>query len=141
LDESPLFLTEDQVLAIHDEQIELFGGAMGILSPEGLATAVHAPIQVYLYVPQATLFDLATSYAFSLGKNHAFRDGNKRVASACAIAFLDVNGVNLKCSFTDEMIALVTDQISKEEFSRALEKVSFRKHGLTAFIRKFFQPF
>jgi death-on-curing protein len=87
------------------------------------------PQNACFYGGKTSLFDLAAEYAFSLGKNHAFQDGNKRVAAAAAIAFLDVNGWLVEREFTDEILALVTDRISKAEFSKALEEVSKRKES------------
>ena len=136
--DDPLFLTENQICVIHSEQIELFGGGSGILSPELLSSAVMQPQNLYFYTDNVSLFDIASAYAFFLGKNHAFQDGNKRVGSAAAIAFLDVNGILIRCSFADEMIALVSDEISREEFSNILQRTSFEKGGLTAFIRNLF---
>jgi death-on-curing protein len=85
------------------------------------------PQNAYFYAGKVSLFDLAAEYAFSLGKNHAFHDGNKRVAAAAAIAFLDVNGWMVQEEFTDEMLALVTGEITKQQFSAALQRVSVPK--------------
>jgi death on curing protein len=110
--------------ATHAEQIRLFGGSPGLLDRNLLGSAVMQPQNACFYGGVNSLFDLA---AFSLGKNHAFQDGNKRVAAAAAITFLDVNGWLVEQDFTDEILALVTDRISKAEFSKALEEVSKRK--------------
>jgi death-on-curing protein len=123
----PLFLSEEQVLGIHAEQIKLFGGSPGLADANLLGSAVAQPQNAYFYGGKRSLFDLAAEYAFSLGKNHAFYDGNKRVAAAAAIAFLDVNGWLVEKEFTNEMLALVTDQMTKTEFSAVLEQVSKKK--------------
>jgi death-on-curing protein len=84
---SPLFLARKQVLAYHHQQIELFGGAHGIIDEGLLDSALNQPQTTWCYSSAADLFDLAAAYAFHLSKNHAFRDGNKRVALQSALAF------------------------------------------------------
>jgi death on curing protein len=125
----PLFLTDDQVVGLHREQIKLFGGTPGLADATLLGSAVMQPQNAYYYGRKHSLFDLAAEYAYSLGKNHPFHDGNKRVAAAAAIAFLDVNGWLVEKEFTDEILDLVTDKIDKAEFSAALERISKRKEN------------
>ena len=89
----PLFLSLDEVLEIHEQQIDRYGGSAGIRDSEGLQSA--------LATPQAT-FDgeflhpsipaMAAAYLFHLCQNHAFVDGNKRVGANAAITFLLMNG-------------------------------------------------
>jgi len=123
----PLFLTEEQIIGIHAEQIRLFGGSPGLADANLLGSAVMRPQNAYFYGGNCSLFDLAAEYAFSLGKNHAFHDGNKRVAIAAAIAFLEVNGWLVEKDLTEEMLALVTDKITKDQFSAALQGACKKK--------------
>jgi death-on-curing protein len=88
---------------------------------------VIQPQNACFYGGKRSLFELAAEYAFSLGKNHAFQDGNKRVGAAAAIAFLDVNGWLVKEDFTQSMLDLVTDKITRADFAAVLEKASKRK--------------
>jgi death-on-curing family protein len=85
----PLFLSLDEVLEIHRQQIERYGGSPGLRDAAGLESAVNTP--------QATfggefLHDsipaMAAAYLFHLCQNHAFIDGNKRVGANAAITFL-----------------------------------------------------
>ena len=85
----PLFLTVDEVLEIHSQQIELYGGSEGIRD--------FAPLESAIATPQATFNGeflhpdipaMAAAYLFHLCQNHAFVDGNKRVAANAAITFL-----------------------------------------------------
>jgi death-on-curing protein len=125
----PIFLTEDQIVWLHDEQITLFGGLAGPADPNLLGSSVAQPESAYYYGGKTSLFDLATEYAFSIAKNHAFADGNKRTASEAAIAFLDVNGWLVEEEFTEAMFDVVTDKISKPDFSRMLEESSVKKEN------------
>ena len=121
--ECPSFLTTQQVLAFHQQQIELFGGAHGILDEGLLDSAVTQPQTAWCYDPEADLFLLAATYAFHISKNHAFRDGNKRVALHAALAFLKVNGVSVEAGhgeMLDAMSRLVTSVIDKRAFAEFL---------------------
>lgn len=127
----PFFLSSDTISAYHQQQLELFGGQVGIRDRGLLESAVAQPQYVYLYNPQADLFDIATAYAFSLTKNHPFLDGNKRTALHAALAFLRVNAVELAAN-SDElyqaMISLTTSTWSKDEFARFLRSQAHQPH-------------
>lgn len=117
---SPLFLTRAQVVAYHHQQIELFGGAHGIIDAGLLDSALSQPQTMWCYNPTADIFDLAASYAFHLSKNHAFRDGNKRVALQAALGFLHANGFRVattEVEMFDHMYKLVTDVLDKPGFA------------------------
>ena len=126
--DEPLFLTREQVLAFHHQQIELFGGAHGIIDEGLLDSALNQPQTTWCYNPAADLFDLAAAYAFHLSKNHAFRDGNKRVALQSALAFLRLNGfriVTTEAEMFETMSQLVTDLIDKPRFAAFLREHRF----------------
>lgn len=123
--DSPLFLSKGQVLAYHHQQIELFGGAHGIIDEGLLDSALSQPQTTWCYNSAADVFDLAAAYAFHLSKNHAFRDGNKRVGLQTALGFLRVNGFRIETSeeaMFDHMTQLVTDAITKVEFAAFLRE-------------------
>lgn len=92
----PTFLTVDQVERVHRSMLEAYGGLDGLRDAGLLASAVAMPQASYgdewLH---ADLFEMAAAYLFHLVKNHPFLDGNKRVGAACAVIFLDVNGVEI----------------------------------------------
>lgn len=88
----PAWLTEGQVRMLHAESLRLFGGAAGVRDEGLLQSALGRPRHLWTYDESATLFDLAAAYAFGLAKNHAFVDGNKRVALLAIRAFLFRNG-------------------------------------------------
>lgn len=97
------------------------GGPVELIDPNVFSSAVFHPQHVNFYTEECSAFDLAAEYAFSIGRKQAFRDGNKRTAAAVAIAFLDVNGWTVYRSFTDDLLALVKDEMSKSEFSAELK--------------------
>ena len=97
----PLFLSLDEVLEIHDQQIERYGGSQGLRDPAALESAVATPQATfggeYLH---ASIPAMAAAYLFHLCQNHPFIDGNKRVGANAAITFLLVN--DWEVTFTEE---------------------------------------
>jgi death-on-curing protein len=87
----PLWLSYEQVVAIHSSQLRRFGGAPGLRDEGMLRSALERPLNKWQY-EQAGFAALAAAYAFGLAKNHAFVDGNKRIGWITATAFLTVNG-------------------------------------------------
>jgi death on curing protein len=88
----PVFLSLDEVLEIHEQQIERYGGSAGLRDGAALESAVATP-QVtfggeFLH---KSIPAMAVAYLFHLCQNHAFIDGNKRVGANAAITFLLMN--------------------------------------------------
>ena len=88
-----MFLSLDEVLEIHSQQIERYGGHPGIRDGAGLESAIATPQSTcdgeFLH---ATIPAMAAAYLFHLCMNHPFIDGNKRVGANAAITFLLMNG-------------------------------------------------
>jgi death on curing protein len=93
------FLTERDVLQIHQDQIVRYGGSLGVLNQGQLESALAMPQQQAFgqYLHQS-IPEMAAAYAFYLIKGHPFRDGNKRVGMVAASVFLALNGLRLVCS-------------------------------------------
>src|SRR6202162_1007576 len=85
------YLTLAEVLAIHYDQIERYGGSHGVRDPGLLEAALYRP-QTGYYVD---LIEEATALWESLAQNHPFVDGNKRTAFAATYTFLAINGARL----------------------------------------------
>lgn len=103
----PSFLTLDEVLAIHADQVERYGGIAGVRDLGLLESALAAPQAAFggqLLHP--TVEEMAGAYLFHLVKNHPFADGNKRVGLAAALAFLGLNDLRLDAE-EDEVVELV----------------------------------
>ncbi len=103
----PRFLDLAEVLEIHVDQIERYGGRAGVRDLPLLLSALAMPTAgvrgVYVH---GTLFEIAAAYLFHIAKNHPFLDGNKRTALASALTFLELNGLVVEAS-TEELVALV----------------------------------
>jgi death-on-curing protein len=86
-----LFLTSDEVLAIHEALIREFGGPPGVRDQGLLESALFRPRTGYY----EDLAEMATALFESLLMNHPFVDGNKRVAFFATDVFLRLNGWKL----------------------------------------------
>ena len=82
------FLTLDEVLAIHERLIEVFGGPAGVRDMGLLESALYRPQTGYY----ADIVQMATALFESLLMNHPFVDGNKRAAFFVTDIFLRLNG-------------------------------------------------
>lgn len=91
----PRWLTRRIVLTLHRLQIEEHGGTLGVRDDGLLDSALARPKQRHAYEPESDLATLAAAYGFGLAKNHAFVDGNKRVAFIATYVFLGLNGYDL----------------------------------------------
>lgn len=91
------FLAVQEVLQLHQMQINKHGGSPGLRDAGLLDAAVHAPQATfggeYLY-PE--VFTMAAVYLLHLAGNHPFVDGNKRTAWHACRVFLLMNGWRIK---------------------------------------------
>ena len=113
--EEPLWITYEQAVAIHTLQLRRFGGAPG-LRDEGMLRSALERINKWTY-EQAPLPELAAAYAFGLAKNHAFVDGNKRIAFMAMMTFLHKNGVVFEpdpAQSTVIVLGLAAGEVSEE---------------------------
>src|ERR1700683_2038243 len=116
----PKWLTYDQVIAIHSRQLRRFGGAAGLRDDGLLRSAIERPGNKWHY-EQAELAELAAAYAFGLAKNHAFVDGNKRIAFMSMMIFLRKNGVRFtpeQAHATTMIMSIAAGVVSEESLTR-----------------------
>lgn len=85
------YLTWADICAIHDDQIENYGGSMGLRDPGQLEAALFRPQTGYY---EDTIAEAAALWE-SLSQNHPFIDGNKRTAFAAMYTFLMINGISI----------------------------------------------
>lgn len=109
-----IHLTVASVEAIHEVVLEAHGGGPGIRDRALLESAVAAPQATAFGEPVfASAIEIAAAYLFYLCRNHPFIDGNKRVALATCLVFLEQNGVlqedDLPSRDVDAWEALVLD--------------------------------
>jgi death on curing protein len=116
----PAWVTYDQAIAIHSRQLRRFGGAPGLRDEGMLRSALQRPFDKWQY-EQAELPELAAAYAFGLAKNHAFVDGNKRIAFMTMTVFLRTNGVPFApqpAHATAIIMSLAAGEVSEESLTR-----------------------
>ncbi len=106
---APMFLDLWEVVRIHQDQIERYGGERGVRDIGLLASATAAPRagtgDDYLH---GDLFEMAAAYVFHIVNNHPFVDGNKRTGLVAAIVFLCMNDIAIEADGS-ELEALARD--------------------------------
>lgn len=91
---------------LHDESLAEHGGAPG-LRHEGLLESALARPENLAHYGKPDVFQLAACYGVALAKNHAFVDGNKRVAFLAIGLFLALNGRRLVASQSEATLTML----------------------------------
>jgi death-on-curing protein len=121
------FLSMDEVIAIHHDQVTRYGGCLDLRDQGLLEAALAMPQQSfggqYLHSDPASM---AAAYLFHLVKNHPFVDGNKRVGAASAVVFLLLNGQRLDCS--EDEYAKLTLGVADGSISKESATAFFQNH-------------
>lgn len=120
------FLTLDETLLLHEELISAFGGANGVRDLGLLESALFRPRTGYY----SDLLEMAAALFESLLMNHAFVDGNKRVAFFGVDTFLRINGFKI----------VVSSNRAHQELISMLENHQANKMNLEKFLRRYVVP-
>ena len=120
------FLTMEEVIAIHDDQIDQFGGSPGLRDMGALESAIFRPQMGYY----DGLIEEGAAMMESLAMNHPFVDGNKRVAFAATEVFLALNGHFIDC---DNLEAY-------DYFMQLFDTNSFRFAELKSWVEEHVKP-
>ncbi len=116
MDHDTSYLTLEQILIIHEDQIDRYGGSHGLRDLALLESAVFRPQTTFsgedLY---PTLFDKAAALLHSLIQNHPFIDGNKRTATASTIVFLIKNNYLLQVS--NDVLAKIVLEVAEKKIT------------------------
>ena len=116
----PTWLTLEDIVALHGEQLAIFGGPAGIRDRGLLEPALGRPLNRWNY-GESDLARLAASYAFGISRNHPFVDGNKRAAFAAMMVFLRLNGVRFApdpAVATAAMLSLAAGEVDEDGLAR-----------------------
>ena len=123
----PAFLTLAEAIEVHTDQIHRYGGQRGVRDLGLLESALAQPEASFggewLH---RNLFEMAAAYAYHLCQNHPFFDGNKRAALACALVFLELNGVPItdpKGLLKDAMLQVASSKMTKTELASLFRKL------------------
>jgi death-on-curing protein len=122
------FLDLDDVLDLHEMQIERYGGARGMRDQGLLESAIGMPQasfggEYFHHGP----FEMAAAYAFHIAENQPFVDGNKRTALAAALVFLDWHQIEIEESGEElysAMIQLAEKKLDKIGLSQLFERLA-----------------
>jgi death-on-curing protein len=113
------FLTLDEVVAIHRDQIDRYGGSLGVRDWGLLRSAVAMPAVTfggqYLH---GDLNEMAAAYLFHIVQNRPFFDGNKRVGAVAADVFLALNSVQLVADqddYADLVVSVARGEAGKSD--------------------------
>jgi len=123
------FLTLDEVLSLHADQIARYGGSALVRDVGLLESALAMPAATFGgELLHASLEEQAAAYLFHLVKNHPFVDGNKRTGLVAMLAFLGLNGRRLEApddDLTDLVLGVAEGRVTKAEVA-----VFVRRHGV-----------
>jgi death-on-curing protein len=124
----PVFLTLEEVIAIHRDQLERYGGGPGIRDLELLKSAVAIPSAGYGndYL-HSNIFEMAAAYLFHIIRNHPFVDGNKRTGVVSAMVFLMMNGTELHAS--EGKLEAMVRSVAEGKMDKAMAASFFRKYA------------
>jgi death on curing protein len=113
------WINRSALIRLHDMGIVQFGGATG-LRDEGMLDSALKRAEQLAHYGTPDIADLAAAYGYGLIKNHAFVDGNKRVAFLAVGLFLSLNGYALTASQVDAtttVLKLAGSDMSETDFA------------------------
>jgi len=125
----PVWLVRAALEILHDLSIAEHGGAPGLRDESLFESALARPQNLFAYKGDVDLARLAASYGFGLAKNHAFVDGNKRIAFIAVATFLAMNGHRLVADQTEATLVMLS-----------VASGAFSDDELAGWIRKHLQP-
>ena len=124
-----VWIRKDVLIALHAEQLAEHGGPEGIRDEGMLDSALARPQNLAAYETDIDVPRLAASYVYGLAKNHAFVDGNKRVAFIAGELFLALNGYELEADDADcvvTMLAVAGGGLSEDELAAWFQKTAVK---------------
>ncbi len=126
------WIDKQLLVMLHDESLLLHGGASGIRDEGLLDSALNRAVNLALY-SEPDFADLAEAYTIGLAKNHAFVDGNKRVAFLAVGLFLGLNGYKLtatQADATQTLLAVASGEIQETNFAQWIREHSINRSAM-----------
>ena len=118
-------LTKAQIVELHMAIYERYGGDHGVLNEGMLDSALQAPFQTFggeELIPDTK--KKIIRLAFGLIKNHAFRDGNKRIGALVLLTLLELNGYPVNATnaeFADIIMGVAASEKDEEDLMAWVE--------------------
>jgi death-on-curing protein len=123
----PVFLSLAEVLEIHRDQNERYGGEPGIRDIGLLQSALAVPASgfggQYLHT---SLFEMAAAYLYHITRNHPFVDGNKRTGAVASLVFLYLNDIPFECD--ENELEKIVSGAAEGKIDKAAAADFFRKN-------------
>ncbi len=92
-------LSREQILLLHVQLINRYGGTHGVRDEALFDSALNAPFQSfggYEFYP--TVSDKAVRLGYGLVENHPFYDGNKRIGALVLLTTFDLNNIQFEAT-------------------------------------------
>ena len=125
---NPIFLSLGEILEIHRDQIERYGGDPDIRDLGLLQSAMAMPpvgfAGRYLHTD---LFEMAAAYLFHIKRNHPFVDGNKRTGAVSSLVFLSLNGIDIEAD--EEEFEITVLGVAEGKIDKSAVAEFFRKNS------------
>jgi death-on-curing protein len=122
-------LSEELILQIHDDQINQWGGLLGIRDDDLFKSQCQMPYQTFYgedLFPD--IYDKAVRYLFGFATNQVFLDGNKRTAAMVTLVFLSLNNVDLDIESQD--LYMITMSVANHELDEETVKSYLIEHTI-----------
>jgi len=121
----PAFLELGEILLIHRDQLERYGGSAGVRDVAILQSATAMPragiADRYLH---ENIFEMAAAYLYYIVRDHSFVDGNKRTGAVAALVFLVMNDIDI-----------LVDEDGLETMVRSVAEGTTTKADVATFLR------
>lgn len=128
---NPVFITVEDALEFHEDQIQVHGGSPGVRDMGLLQSAIAMPQASFGgQFAHSDLHEMAAAYLFHIAQNHPFVDGNKRVAAAVCVTFLASNGI--EPTMTDAELVNLTLSAAEGKSSKSRIAEFLRSHSRSA---------
>ena len=125
--DDPVFLSLGEVIEIHQDQIERYGGHPGIRDIGLLQSVLAMPAAGFGgRFLHTDIFEMAAAYLFHIIQNHPFIDGNKRTGVVSSLVFLSLNSVEIEAD--EEEFEKTVLAVAEGKFHKAVVAEFFRKN-------------
>jgi death-on-curing protein len=120
-----IYLELEEILRLHFQLIEDFGGSHGVRDESRLKSVGGAPCQEVFGVEQyPTIYEKSAVYLRNIIGDHPLSDGNKRTAITVCAIFLARNAVNIDARPQDLenfTVRVATDHLGIDEIAGWLQ--------------------